>query len=53
MRTDAAGAGAATAVIGAVARLSRAEESPTTAAKHDGVNLTDTSVSGCINLATA
>jgi len=40
------------AVIGAIAKLSRAEEAPVTAAKKDGVNLYDTAVCGCLKLVT-
>ena len=38
------------AVVAAVARLSRGEESPVTAAEHDGVNLADATVSGCVGI---
>jgi len=40
------------AVVCAIARLSRGHESPVTAAQHDGVNLVNTAVSGCIGLVT-
>ena len=42
------------AVVGAIARLSRGEISPVTAAQHDGVNLVAaaTQCSGCIGLVT-
>jgi hypothetical protein len=51
--TAAAAAGADTAYVGAIVRLSRSEESPITAAQHDGVNLTDTAVNGCVVVASA
>jgi len=38
------------AVVCAVARLTRGNESPVTAANHDGENLADTAVSGCIGI---
>ena len=38
------------ASIAAVARLSRGHESPITAADHDGVDLSATTVSGCIKV---
>jgi len=38
------------AVVCAVARLTRGEESPITAAQHDGENLEHTSASGCIGI---
>jgi hypothetical protein len=41
------------AVIGAIAKLLRAEESPDTAVLKDGINLYDTAVSGCLKLVTA
>ncbi len=43
----------ATAVIGAIGRLSRGEKSPITAADHDGVNAFDTNQSGCVKLVSA
>jgi len=46
-------AGAATAYVGAIARLSRGGESPVSATDHDGENLADTPVSGCIQVVTA
>jgi hypothetical protein len=48
-----ASAAGGSAVIGAIAKLSRAEISPDTAALKDGVNLYDTAASGCIKLVTA
>ena len=41
------------AVVCAIARLTRGEESPISAADHDGVNMLATSASGCIGLVTA
>ena len=41
------------ASIGAIARLSRGNESPVTAANHDGVDLHDIAISGCVKLVTA
>lgn len=38
------------AVVSAIAKLSRAELSPDTAALKDGVNLEDTAVTGCMTL---
>ncbi len=43
---------AVSAQICAIATLSRAEESPTTAALKDGENLADTAVTGCMTLVT-
>ena len=40
------------ASVAAVARLSRGEDSPITAAQHDGINLSETAVSGCIKVVT-
>lgn len=40
------------ACVCAIARLSRGDISPVSAAEHDGVNLADTAVSGCIGLVT-
>lgn len=48
-----ASAAGGSAVIGAIAKLSRAEISPDTAALKDGVNLYDTAVCGCLKLVTA
>jgi len=48
-----ASAAGGSAVIGAIAKLSRPELSPDTAALKDGINLYDTAVSGCIKLVTA
>jgi hypothetical protein len=41
-----------TASIAAIARLSRAEESPVSAVEHDGVNLLYTNASGCVKVVT-
>jgi hypothetical protein len=41
------------AVVGAIAKLFRAEISPDTAALKDGVNLADTAVTGCMTLVQA
>ena len=46
-------AGGGTAVVSAIARLSRGEESPVSAAQHDGINLYDTNASGCVKVVTA
>ena len=52
--TATAGAGGAgTAYVGAIARLSRGEESPVSATQHDGINLADTAVNGCVAIASA
>lgn len=50
MLTSAAGG---SAVIAAVARMSRGEISPITATQHDGIDLSATAVSGCIKVVTA
>jgi len=48
-----ASAAGGSAVIGAIAKLSRAELSPDTAALKDGINLYDTAVCGCMTLVRA
>mgnify|MGYP001448993168 CR=1 FL=1 len=47
-----ASAAGGSALISAIAKLSRAEESPDTADLKDGVNIYDTAVSGCLKLVT-
>ena len=46
-------AGGGTASIAAIARLSRGNESPVTAAEHDGVDEAYTQASGCVKLVSA
>jgi len=42
-----------TCAVGALARLSRGNESPITAAERDGVDLSQTTSSGCVKVVTA